>query len=409
MLKFQESVFLFCLLVQTGGSFQALSQTNAHKANSSVSVNLIQPLKSVAAIQFRKEMIAAESFESAGVFDVDNDGKLDIVSGAYWYEGPGFINRHYMGTPNRFGEYYNDFSTAALDVDGDGWMDFVTGGWGDSEIYWRRNPGNKDDIWKNITIGKTGSIESTRLFDIDGDGKPEVISNNPGRPLKIFHLLLDDKGKGTGVFKEYEILETQGHGLGFGDINKDGRVDVILENGWLEAPLKPFAEKWTFHKEFSLQSASVPIIIADINGDGKNDFITGRAHGYGLYWYEQFSDSSGKRNWKEHPIDLSNSQYHTMEWEDIDNDGIPELITGKRYRAHNSNDPGTNDMIGLYYFKWNGESFTKQVISYGKLGEGKGAGIFFRVVDVDNDGKKDIVVAGKDGLYIFYNEWNKNK
>ncbi len=93
-----------------------------------------------------------------------------------------------------------------------------------------------------------------------------------------------------------------------------------------------------------------------------------------------------------------------MEWADIDNDGKMELITGKRYRAHNGADPGSNDLPGLYYFKWNDESFTKNIISYGRLGEGKGTGLFFAIKDLHSTGRKDIIVAGKDGLYVFYNE-----
>jgi hypothetical protein len=93
-----------------------------------------------------------------------------------------------------------------------------------------------------------------------------------------------------------------------------------------------------------------------------------------------------------------------MEWVDIDNDNQPELITGKRYRAHNGKDAGDNESPGLYFFKWNGESFTKNVISYGPFGEGKGTGIYFAIADMHKTGRKDIVVAGKDGLYIFFNE-----
>ena len=93
-----------------------------------------------------------------------------------------------------------------------------------------------------------------------------------------------------------------------------------------------------------------------------------------------------------------------MEWTDIDQDGENELVTGKRYRAHNGKDPGGNDDLGLYYFKWNGENFSKQVIDYGPYGHGKGTGVYFSVSDVNNNGMKDIIVAGKDGLNIYNNE-----
>lgn len=368
-----------------------------------------QPTSKRGPIVFRKQMIASESFESVGVFDVNNDTQVDIVSGSYWYQGPGFIQRHYIGPVNRYGEYYDDFSNVPMDVNGDGWTDFVTGGWGDSVIYWRKNPGNTKEEWKNIAIGKTGNVETTRAWDVDGDGVPEIVPNNPSKPVKFFRLVTDKYGKGTGQFKEYQIHNRQGHGMGFGDVNGDGRGDILLDYGWLEAPAKPFEQGWIFHQEYSLQAASIPIVVTDVNGDGKNDLIAGKAHDYGLHWYEQSLDNSNKRSWKRHAIDPYNSQYHTMEWEDLDNDSIPELITGKRYRAYNDEDPGTNDAIGLYYFQWNGESFTKQVISYGLFGEGKGTGIYFEVKDINSDGNKDIIVAGKDGLYIFYNEGRRKQ
>lgn len=357
-----------------------------------------------APIQFRKQMIAAESFESVGVFDVNKDQKLDLVSGAFWYEGPLFVKRHVIAQPRRFGEYYDDFSTVPMDVDGDGWIDFITGGWNDNSVNWRKNPGNGESEWKEFKIGETGNIETTRAWDIDGDGILEIVPNNPGKSLRVFKLIVDAAGKGTGKFQAYQLWDTQGHGLGFGDINGDGRGDIVLNTGWLEAPKNPFADKWVFHQEFNMQSASIPVIITDVNGDGKNDCIAGKGHDYGLDWYEQKIDPAGKRSWLKHPIDPFNSQYHTMAWEDLDNDGKKELITGKRYRAHNEKDPGSFDPIGLYYFQWNGESFSKQVISYGPFGEGKGTGIYFEVVDLRGTGRKDIIVAGKDGLYVFFNE-----
>jgi hypothetical protein len=111
--------------------------------------------------------------------------------------------------------------------------------------------------------------------------------------------------------------------------------------------------------------------VADVNNDGANDLIFGQGHDYGLEWLEQRKDKAGLRSWYKHTIDASASQYHTMEWADLDNDGSPELITGKRYRAHGDDDPGAADAIGMYYFKWNGKLFEKNVISYGLLGEGK--------------------------------------
>ena len=114
-------------------------------------------------------------------------------------------------------------------------------------------------------------------------------------------------------------------------------------------------------------------------------------------------DTGGGRTWIRHPIDPYNSQYHDLQWADIDGDGECELVTGKRYRAHNGRDPGAYDELGLYYFKWNGESFAKQVISHGPIGIGAGCGIFFSIADLNGNGRLDIVAPGKDGLVGFEN------
>lgn len=367
------------------------SQSNGHTS--------AQPARPV---KFVKKQIAAESFESAGVFDVNNDKIPDIVSGAYWYEGPGYFKRHFIGAPKQYGEYWDDFSTIPLDVNGDGLTDFVTGGWFGKSLVWRENPGG-DKEWKEHLIAEAGNIETTRGWDIDGDGIIEIIPNTPNDNFVIYKLVTDNNGKGTGTFKAYKIMDGKsGHGLGFGDINGDGKNDFVLSEGWLEAPKDPYQGKWTFHKDFNLGTSSVPIIITDVNGDGIADIIVGQGHDYGLDWYEQKKEQ--KSTWIKHSIDPYNSQFHTMQWVDIDGDGKDELVTGKRYRAHNGNDPGETDPLGIYYYKWNGNAFTKQIISYGPFGEGKGAGIYFSINDLTGSGKKDIVVAGKDGLYVFYNK-----
>lgn len=285
-------------------------------------------------VKFRKELIAARAFESAGVFDVDGDGVLDIVSMAYWYQGPDYRKWHPIGEVARRGEYYDDFSTIAMDINGNGRLDFV-----------------------------------------------------------------------TGKFSEHTVSPGHGHGLGFGDIDGDGRGDFVVNNGWYQAPQDPLGGKWEFHQEFDLGwDASIPILVEDVNGDGLNDLIVGGSHSYGLSWWEQRRDGDGKREWVKHPIDPFNSQYHDLHWMDIDGDGEKELVTGKRYRAHNGMDPGAFDDLGIHYFKWTGEGFAKQVICHGPLGVGAGCGIQFAVADLRGNGRLDIVAPGKDGLHVFWNE-----
>jgi len=358
-------------------------------------------------LKFKKKLIDKVSYEAASVFDVNNDGKLDIISGEYWYEAPEW-KRHKICTVRQEGEYYDDFSDIPLDVNGDGYMDIISGGYWGKTLRWRENPLGKPKEWKVHNIDKCGSIETTRIFDLDGDGMFEIIPNTPGDSQVFYKLILDSNGKTTGKFKKYVLMDKpSGHGLGFGDINGDGRVDIVLKSGWLEAPEDGLRGKWIFHEEFDLGSASIPIIVYDVNGDGLADLIVGQAHDYGLSWWEQKKGSRGKRTWIKHEIDSESSQYHTLEMADIDNDGQPELITGKRYRAHCGNDPGANDPVGIYYFKINKGDFQKNVIDYGPPDKTSGVGIYFAIADLNKNGWLDIVAPGKEGLYLFQNLGNK--
>jgi len=355
-------------------------------------------------VRFRKVFISTERYESAGVFDVNNDGMLDIVSGAWWYEGPDFREKHLIGAVMASGDYYDDFSTIPLDVNGDGCTDFITGGWWGDTLRWRENPGERGGEWPEHVIAHVGNVETTRAWDVDGDGELEIVPNTPGGPLVVYKLTRDARGKGTGEFSAHTIFDRpQGHGFGFGDITGNGRGDFILPHGWLEAPAHPLSGEWVYHGGLDLGSASCPILLVDVNRDGLNDLIVGQAHPYGLDWYEQRRDGDAI-SFVKHPIDPYNSQYHDMMWVDIDGDGECELLTGKRYWAHCGHDPGEWDPLGIYYFKWNGESFAKQVIDYGPLGAGAGCGIAFAVGDLRGTGRLDIVAPGKDGLHVFYNE-----
>jgi hypothetical protein len=354
-------------------------------------------------VKFQKVLIADMRYESAGVFDVTGNGIPDIVSGKYWYEGPDFAKQHEVGEIQAVLEWFDDFSTIPMDVNGNGRLDFVTGGWWGGTLRWRENPGDPGKEWPEHVIAETGPIETTRAWDVDGDGELELVPNTPGGPLVVYKLIRDAQGKGTGEFAKHVIWEQkQGHGLGFGDINGNGRGDFVLYNGWLEAPKDPYNGKWVLHQDFDLGSASVPILVVDVNGNGRNDLIVGGAHRYGLEWLEQRREL-GRITWVSHPIDPYNSQYHDLQWVDIDNDGQMELVTGKRYRAHNGKDPGAYDPLGFYYFKWNGESFSKEVIDWGPARQGKGCGIYFAVADLNGNGRLDLVAPGKCGLYVFYN------
>jgi hypothetical protein len=158
----------------------------------------------------------------------------------------------------------------------------------------------------------------------------EIVPNTPGGPLVVYKLMTDVADRGCAEFEAHTIDNgAQGHALGFGDITGNGRGDFVLRHGWLEAPGSAFDGDWIFHPDFDLGSASIPILVVDVNGNGVSDLLVGQGND---------------------PIDPYNSQYHDLHWVDLDGDGVCELVTGKRYRAHNGRDPGADDDVGLYYF-----------------------------------------------------------
>lgn len=355
-------------------------------------------------LAFAKQRIGTGTYEAGALFDVNNDGVVDVVSGEYWHPGPDFGTAHKIGTILEQSTYYDDFANYPMDVNGDGYLDIVTGGWFGKMLQWRENPKGEPVEWPVHLIETVGNVERGCFWDVDGDGHVEAVPNLPNDGLVIFVLQRDAAGKGTGTFKRVDVYqEKQGHGLGFGDINGDGRGDFVLKNGWLEAPEKPFEQTWTFHGGMELGESSVPILVYDINGDGRNDLIVGQGHDYGLAWYEQ-GETNGERTWLKHEIETDRSQFHDMALADLDNDGSPELITGKRYRAHNGADPGADEPVGVYYYPLAGGKLERHEIDYGPAETASGTGIYMWVADVDGNGWNDVLAPGKEGIYLFKNQ-----
>jgi hypothetical protein len=354
-------------------------------------------------LRFERLKISGNTFEAASVFDVDGDVQKDIVSGGYWYRGPDFLRAHKLASIDRVGEYWDDFSDFPMDVNGDGFPDIITGAVFGGPLRWLENPQGRDALWVVHPIEQIGGIETIRFWDVDGDGVVEVCPNAGGNVI-FFRLVLDENGRGVGRFTRHVVKTGDcGHGLGFGDINGDGRGDFVIPDGWLEAPADPLIGKWVWHGEFQLGVASVPILVHDVDGDGKADLIVGQGHDYGLDWYQQGDALDGKRSWTRHRVDRGSSQLHAISLDDIDNDGDLELICGKRYRAHCGKDPGATDPLFVRYFDIDGGTFTCHTIDYGPAESTSGVGIYFWVEDVDADGWKDIVAPGKEGLYLFKN------
>jgi hypothetical protein len=348
--------------------------------------------------------------EACGVADFNGDGKLDIVAGPYVYLAPDwkpFKIRTLEGNVDDKGKgYYWDFMNEPLDVDGDGKPDVVGCEWrGTSE--WFRNVGFADGPWPATLIEKNGNMECGDLVDIDGDGKAqEILLHVPATVWYGLGTLPDGK---RGMVKHVVSTKPLDYGGGVGDVNGDGRPDIIRPGAWYEAPKDPIHGKWIEHPialggKDGKAEHTAQIVVYDVNGDGLNDIIASSAHRYGIFWYEQVRKGS-EITWKQHTIDDTWSQAHSITLADIDNDGVPELITGKRFMAHNGGDPDEYGPLGVYWYdlkRGPNPTWTKHVISFN---EGIGAGMSIPVVDLDGDGDLDIVVTGKWGGPV----WFENK
>ena len=347
-------------------------------------------------IPFVKHTIDLGANEPCAWADVNSDGLLDLVSGENWYEAPTWT-KHKFRELNFTNNYIDDFSDLPVDVDHDGKIDIVSVAWFSKKMTWWRNPDSSAaGMWKETVIESTSPIEFAFLVDLDNDGKAQEILpqfGNNDQPLAWYEAANDGK-----IVKHVVSTKSYGHGIGAGDVNGDGRNDILTPKGWFEAPVDPRTGEWVFHQDWDLSKDALGFMhVLDVNGDGKPDILTSMAHNYGIFWLERGAD--GK--WKQHLIDDAFSQAHALSLVDWDGDGRKAILTGKRFMAHNGHDPGEREPLGIYWYEWLGTEWARHVIDYGTR---TGSGMQMAVADYDKDGDLDFAVGGKSGLYLFENQ-----
>lgn len=366
-------------------------------------------------VKFSKRLLMVSPNEGCAVADINRDGKPDIVAGTHWYAGPDFVPHRLRDIPEMGNVYLVTNGDFIYDVDGDGWLDVIAGEWIKPKICWYKNPGKKDlergKLWERHVLATGRDCnESFALKDFDGDGKPEIFVNSWKAKTPLVVWKFDKTKDGKPSLRKIVIgKESNGHGFAFGDINGDGREDIMCGSGWYERPEgDPFAKLWKLHTETAMHHGSCPCLVVDLNGDGRNDIICGNAHGFGLEWWEQGQPKGdGTTTWTKHMIDKSWSQAHYLVWEDIDGDGRKDLITGKRVRGHCGSDPGGKEPAVVYYYTWDAKAkkFSRHTIA--GPGENVGIGMQICVADLNGDKKPDIAVAGKTGTYVLINQGAK--
>ena len=215
--------------------------------------------------------------------------------------------------------------------------------------------------------------------------------------------------------------------MGAGDINGDGRPDVVNPYGWWEQPASGATDRpWTYHPQafgrYRRGFGGSVMAVYDVNGDKLNDVVTSlAAHGWGLAWFEQKRDAKGATSFEQHMImddlwtknagGVTFSEPHGSNFGDVDGDGITDFIVGKRYWAHRDTrlDPDPYGPPVLYWYRTvrnpkapGGAEFVPELLHNRS---GTGSDVFS--ADLNKDGRLDIITATRFGTFIYWNNLKK--
>ena len=373
-------------------------------------------------VRFEKRVLAEQYYcDGINAADFDRDGRMDITAGPYWYAGPEFTKKREVYAAKPFETApgpTNSMFSFVHDFNGDGWPDIlVLGRVHLHPAHWYENPQGKPGLWPRHYVFERVQGESPAFADVDRDGRPELLALWEQR----WGLIRPDR---TDAYRPWSFkpITAPGpwqqfyHGEGVGDINGDGRVDVVLNDGWWEQPPPDRAgEPWTAHPfRFSTDRGGAQILVYDVDGDGDNDVITAlNAHGWGLAWFEQVREQA-KVAFRQHKImgdrseesryGIAFSQPHALALADLNGDGLQDIVVGKRLWAHGpKGDVEPNAPPVLYWFQLVRASGKTAKYVPRFIDDHSGVGAQVTVVDVNGDSRPDILTVSKLGGFVFLN------
>ena len=380
------------------------------------------------------EMQLSDLFYSEGInaADVNQDGDQDIVSGPFYYLGPSFEVRQEIFNPQAFspdGWTESDF-TFVYDFNQDGWPDLLTTRGLGTEAVLYENPQGKVGHWKSHVVYPAVGNEAPQLADLTGDGRPELVmvdvSSRGEKVAEKGHLgyAKPEEGNPTKPWTFHAISSEASwgrfsHGLGVGDINEDGRTDVITADGWWEQPASlEGSPSWTHHAYSFSETGGADMFAYDVDGDGDQDVITSLdAHGWGLAWFEnKAAGEESEKAFEKHTImgtraeeekyGVAFSQLHALELADLNGDGHKDILTGKRWWAHGDsyNDPEPYAPSVLYWFELTEGTGSKVRFVPHLIDNNSGVGVQVVAEDVSGDGAPDVLTAARKGAFLFVNE-----
>ena len=359
---------------------------------------------------------AAFRSEGVAVADVNNDGRPDVLAGEVWYEAPNW-RPHKIAVPGVYDPatgYSDCFLAAAADVDGDGWVDLLSVGFPGGEARWFQNPRNPVAPWPRHVITANANNESALFVDVNGDGRIDLIAGNEASQTLVW-LEAGPDPRQPWITHKISMPGQPGwarfyHGLGFADVDGDGRADVLTPDGWYAAPVNRASSPWTFHPAALIGNGptgpqwAAQMYAFDVDGDGDQDVVTSSPHSYGMWWWEQSNTAPG--TFTPHLIESWFSQSHSLVLADINGDGRPDLVSGKRWYAHGpAGDPGSQQPAVLVWFELqrNGGTTAGNVAFVPHvIDSDSGVGTQFVVADMDGDGRPDVVTSNKKGVYVHF-------
>ena len=259
--------------------------------------------------------------------------------------------------------------------------------------------------------------ESPMWGDVNGDGRPDLVYNidgflgygtwDPAKPTEpwTFHPVST-----KGDYQKYT------HGVGIGDINGDGRVDIVESVCWWEQPAQAQPDKPWIRHDYRFAEAAAQMPVYDVDGDGLNDVVTAwHCHLYGLVWHKQVRDAAGQVSFEQHVIlpsepDLNSnqlriSQLHAFDLVDMDGDGLLDILTGKRFWAHGpEGDKEPNAPAVVYWFQLQRTADGQVQFVPHQIDDNSGVGTQVAATDLNQDKTPDVIVGNKKGTFVFLSQ-----